>query len=113
MARPEVQGAPTIAVDRSWNLALLLPAEPGRRNRRTADATFLLLASLVTGAAATVARLASDVDDEIAEALAAVLDWAPNLWRTLFVLAVLFALLILGDVLLRARWLLARDLALA
>src|SRR5262245_38415638 len=113
MARPGVQGIPTPAVERSWNLALLLPAEPGRRNRRTADAIFLMLASLVTGLAATVARLAPDVDDSIADALTAVLGWAPNLWRTLFILALAFALVILGDALLRARWLLMRDLLLA
>jgi glycosyltransferase 2 family protein len=94
-------------------LTLLVPAEPGRRNRRTIDATFLVLASLVTSLAATLARMAPDVDDEIAEALAAVFGWAPNLWRALFVLALAFALLIVGEVLLRRRWVMARDLLLA
>jgi uncharacterized membrane protein YbhN (UPF0104 family)/tRNA A-37 threonylcarbamoyl transferase component Bud32 len=113
VARPEAQGVRKIALDRSWNLALLLPAEVGRRNRRTADATFLLLASLATGAAATVARLAPAVDDQIAEALSAVLGWAPNLWRMFFLLALAFGLLIVGDTVLRRRWALSRDLLLA
>jgi glycosyltransferase 2 family protein len=122
--RPEVREAAAVAqkdaktpskpdVHRSWNLALLLPAEPGRRNRRVAEAAFLILASLVTGLAATVARLAPDVDGEVAEGFAAVLGWAPNFWRSVFVCALAFALVIVGDVLRRNRWLLARDLLVA
>ena len=84
-----------------------------QRNRRPIDATFLVLASLVTALAATVARSAPDVDTEIAEALAAVLGWAPNLWRAALFLALAFALLTVGDVLLRRRWALARDVLLA
>ena len=113
MAHQDAESPPKPDVHRSWNLALLLPPEPGRRNRRVADAAFLILASLVTGLAATVARLAPDVDGEIAEALAAVFGWAPNLWRAAFVCALAFALAIVGDVLLRRRWLLARDLLVA
>ena len=97
----------------SWNLALLTAPEPKRRNRRTIDATFLLLASVVTGLAAVVARSAPEVDAEISEALASVSGWAPNFWRGAFVLALAFALLIVGDVLFRRRWTLARDLLLA
>ena len=113
MARQDAEIPPRPDVHRSWNLALLLPAEPGRRNRRVDDAVFLILASLVTGLAATVARLAPDVDGEIAEAFAAVLGWAPNFWRAVFVCALGFALVIVGDVLLRRRWLLARDFLVA
>jgi glycosyltransferase 2 family protein len=97
----------------SWNLSLLTPAEPLRRNRRTVDATLLTLTSLTTALAAVVAQSAPDVDGEIAEALAAVLGWAPNLWRATLVLALAFAFLIVGDVLLRRRWALARDVLLA
>jgi uncharacterized membrane protein YbhN (UPF0104 family)/tRNA A-37 threonylcarbamoyl transferase component Bud32 len=97
----------------SWNLSLLTPAEPLRRNRRTVDATLLILTSLTTALAAVVARSAPDVDSEIAEALAAVFGWAPNLWRATLVLALAFALLIVGDILLRRRWALARDVLLA
>ena len=110
MARQEAVIPPSSDVDRSWNLALLLPAEPGRRNRRVADAVFLILASLVTGLTATVARLAPDVDRDVAAALAAIFGWAPNLWRSAFACALAFALVIVGDVLIRKRWLLARDL---
>jgi glycosyltransferase 2 family protein len=97
-------------VNRSWNLTLLAASEHGRRNRRTIDADFLALASLVTGLAAVVARLAQDVDAEVAQALQAVLGWAPNLWRAAFVLALAFALLIVGGAILRRRWTLVRDL---
>jgi hypothetical protein len=69
-------------------LTLLTPAEPGRRNRRTIDAIFLGLASLVTGLTAVVARMAPDVDAEVADAIGAVLGWAPNLWRAAYVLAI-------------------------
>jgi uncharacterized membrane protein YbhN (UPF0104 family)/tRNA A-37 threonylcarbamoyl transferase component Bud32 len=98
---------------RSWNLALLTPAEPWRRNRRTVDVSFLVLAALITGLSAAVARSAPEVDADIADALASVFGWAPNLWRTVFILALAFAVLILGDVLVRGRWLLARDLLLS
>jgi glycosyltransferase 2 family protein len=97
----------------SWNLSVLTPAEPLRRNRRTVDAALLILTSLTTALAAVVARSAPDVDGEIAEALAAVLGWAPNLWRATLVLALAFALLIVGDILRRRRWALARDVLLA
>jgi hypothetical protein len=85
----------------------------GERNRRTIDAIALLLASLVRGLAAALARSASDVDAEIVEALASLLGWAPSLWRAAFVLALAFAVLIAGDIALRRRWTLARDLLLA
>ena len=110
MAKLEAQRPSALEVDRSWNLALLTPAEPARRNRRTIDATFLVVASLGTGLAAVVAWLAPDVDADIAEALEAVFGWAPNLWRALFVLALGFALLTAVDVVLHRRWILARDL---
>jgi hypothetical protein len=102
-----------VTAKRSWNLALLTPAEPKRRNRRTIDATALVLASLVTGLAAAFARSARDVDAELAETLTDLLGWAPSLWRAAFVLALAFAVLIAGDVALRRRWTLARDLLLA
>ena len=102
-----------VTANRSWNLALLTPAEPMRRNRRTIDAIALVLASLATGLAAALARSAPGVDTEIVEALAALLGWAPSLWRAAFVLALAFAALIAGDIALRRRWTLARDLLLA
>jgi uncharacterized membrane protein YbhN (UPF0104 family)/tRNA A-37 threonylcarbamoyl transferase component Bud32 len=113
MARSDAERTSPPRVSRSWNLALLTAAEPGRRNRRTIDASFLGLASLATGLAAVVARLARDVDAEVAQGLEAVLGWLPNLWRAAFVLALAFALLIAVDVVFRRRWMLARDLAIA
>ena len=113
MGRADAEQASTDAVERSWNLSLLTPAEPARRNRRTVDATFLAVASLVTALAAVVARMAPDVDVRVSDALVAVLGWAPNLWRIAFVVALSYALLVVGDALLRRRWVLARDMLLA
>jgi hypothetical protein len=42
-----------------------MPAERGRRNRRTTDATLLVAASLATALVAVVARAAPDVDARI------------------------------------------------
>ena len=114
MALPAAQrGSLPVPIQSAWNLALLTPWEPGRRNRRTIDAGFLVLASIGTGLAAVAARTASDVDAEIADALELVLGWAPNFWRAAFVLTLVFAVLIVGAVLARRRWRLARDLTLA
>jgi glycosyltransferase 2 family protein len=107
------QHSRSVAISGSLSLALLTPAEPGRRNRRTIDAAFLVLASLATGLAAIVARSAQDVDLEVSDALASLLGWAPNLWRAAFVLAFAFAIAIVGVVLFRRRWTLARDLVLS
>jgi uncharacterized membrane protein YbhN (UPF0104 family) len=97
---------------RSWDLALLLPEE-GRRNRRPLDATLLIVASLTTALAAVVARLAPDQDLDVADAVTAVLGWAPNVWRVIFTLALAQAVLILGAITVRRRSLLARDVAAA
>ena len=110
MALSETEQPPPSLQRRSWELALLTPAEPGRRNRRTIDATFLVVASLATGLTAVAARSAHGVDADIAAALALVFGWAPNLWRAVFVLTLAFAAVILADVLARRRWLLACDL---
>ena len=110
MAELDAEGTSPRRVNRSWNLALLTAAEPGRRNGRTIDAAFLIIASVGTGLAATVARLAPDVDADIARALATVFGWAPNVWRAAFVFTLAFALLIIGDAIFRRRWILVRDL---
>jgi uncharacterized membrane protein YbhN (UPF0104 family)/tRNA A-37 threonylcarbamoyl transferase component Bud32 len=62
---------------------------------------------------AVVARSAPAVDDEISRALATVLGWAPNFWRAVFLGALALAIVIVIDVLVRRRWLLARDLLIA
>jgi glycosyltransferase 2 family protein len=111
MAPPVDRGGSQSA--RSWNVALLLPEEPGRRNRRPLDATLLFLASVATGLAAAVARMAPEVDSDVGDALDVVLGWAPYTWRIAFALVVALAALILGDIVLRGRLLLARDVIAA
>ena len=98
---------------RSWSVALLTQMEPGRRNRRTADAGFLLVAGIVIGLSAVIASSASEDDTEVAEALITVLGWAEPLWRVAFVGVLTLALVLVVDVLLRRRWDLARDLLVA
>jgi uncharacterized membrane protein YbhN (UPF0104 family)/tRNA A-37 threonylcarbamoyl transferase component Bud32 len=95
---------------RSWNLALLTGAEPGRRHRRTIDAVGLVVGALLAGLAAVVAASAAAVDEETAQALVTVLGWAETLWRVVFVAAPVLALMIVVAVLVRRRWALARDL---
>jgi tRNA A-37 threonylcarbamoyl transferase component Bud32 len=99
--------------DRAVELALLTATEPGRRNRRTTDSVFLGWAAIVIGLSAAVASSAPQHDRDVAEALTTVFGWAGALWRTAFVGLLVFALLIVLEVLLRRRWDLARDLLLA
>jgi len=113
MALPTTQQSSPAVARRSWDFAMLVPAEPGRRNRRTLDAILLVFGSVATGLAAVAAKSAHNVDADIAAALAVVLGWAPNVWRAVFVLTLGFAGVILADALFRQRWLLARDLLLA
>ena len=95
---------------RAWHFALLTTTEPGRRNRRTIDAVFLLVAAIVVGLTAVIARSAPEHDEAVAEALTTVLGWAGALWRTAFVGLLALAAVIVLDVLVRRRWSLARDL---
>ena len=46
----------------SWRVALLAETEPGRRNRRTIDSAFLLLAAIVIGLSAVIASSAPGQD---------------------------------------------------
>ena len=92
---------------------LLTAAEPGRRNRRTVDAVFLLAAAIVAGLSAVIASSASEQDDSVAQALVTVLGWAGAFWRTAFIALLGLALVIVVDVLLRRRWALARDMLVA
>jgi uncharacterized membrane protein YbhN (UPF0104 family)/tRNA A-37 threonylcarbamoyl transferase component Bud32 len=98
------------STERSWNLSLLAESEPGRRNRRTIDAFFLLLGAIVLGLTAIVASTAESDDRDVAGALQTVLAWADSLWRVTFVGLLAFALLIVLEALLSRRWSLARDL---
>jgi glycosyltransferase 2 family protein len=98
---------------RSWNVALLTATEPGRRNRRTIDAIFLVAAAVVIGLSAAIASSAHGHDQDVAQALTIVLGWADAVWRAAFFALLGLALVIVVDVLLRRRWDLARDLLVA
>ena len=102
-----------VAVARSLNLALLTPIEPGRRNRRTIDAVVLAVGALLVGLAGELAAAAPGTDEDIAGALTTVLGWAGALWRTVFLGALVLALLVLVDIVRQRRWDLARDLLVA
>jgi uncharacterized membrane protein YbhN (UPF0104 family)/tRNA A-37 threonylcarbamoyl transferase component Bud32 len=90
-----------------------MTAEPGRRNRRTADGVLVAAAAVLTGLATVVANAAPEVDRDVARGLDTLLGWAPYFWRVVFVGALALAVAIAADVLIRRRWLLARDVALA
>jgi uncharacterized membrane protein YbhN (UPF0104 family)/tRNA A-37 threonylcarbamoyl transferase component Bud32 len=92
---------------------VLVKVEPGRRNRRLADAAILIAGVIVTGLTAVIARSSPDDDANVAQALETVLGWAEALWRTAFVALLVLTLVILVEVVLRRRWDLARDVALA
>src|SRR5262245_33746014 len=63
--RPVERAAPR---SDSWAPALLSPREPGRRNRRTADAFILLFAAIVIGLTAVVASETPEVAADVSEA---------------------------------------------
>ena len=94
-------------------MTLLVPAEPGQRNRRTIDGVLLVAAAAVVGLEAVVARSAHGSDEEIWRAVATLLGWAPGLWYGVLLLAVVLALTVVADAVVRRRWLLVRDLLLA
>jgi uncharacterized membrane protein YbhN (UPF0104 family)/tRNA A-37 threonylcarbamoyl transferase component Bud32 len=98
---------------RSWDPALLIETEPGRRNRRTVDAVFLLLAAIGIGLTAVVASSTPGVDRDVADALKTLFGWADPLWRAAFIALLALALVVIVDVLLHRRWRLARDLLVA
>jgi glycosyltransferase 2 family protein len=98
---------------RPWSPSLLAETELGRRNRRTVDAAFLLLAAIVIGLTAVAASSAERQDEDVAQALQTVLGWADSLWRLAFVGLLVLALVVVLDVVLERRWIVARDLVVA
>jgi hypothetical protein len=98
---------------RSWNIALLTPTEPGRRNRRTVDAFFLVVGAIVAGLTAVVASSAPGTEADIAQALGTVLGWAGGSWRTVFVGLLVLALFSVADTIARQRFDLTRDVLVA
>jgi glycosyltransferase 2 family protein len=111
MTAPAADRDAAAAAERSWQPALLTAAEPGRRNRRTIDGVLLAAGAIVIGLAAVIASSAPAQDEDVAQALVTVLGWAEVLWRFVFVSLLALAVIVLADVLLRRRWLIARDLA--
>jgi uncharacterized membrane protein YbhN (UPF0104 family)/tRNA A-37 threonylcarbamoyl transferase component Bud32 len=107
------QDEPDAPTERSWRVALLAETEPGRRNRRTIDSVFLLVAAIVIGLSAAIASSAPAQDQDVAQALTTVFGWAGALWRIAFFGLLGLAVVLVVDVLLRRRWDLLRDLIVA
>src|SRR6185436_6356925 len=91
--------AMTTPSPRSWSLALLLPAEPGRRNRRTIDGVLVAAAAALAGLEAVVARSARGTDEEAGQAVATLLGWASGVWRAVIVATLALAVLIVAEAL--------------
>ncbi len=98
---------------RAWNLTLLTAGEPGRRNRRTIDGVLLAIGAFVVALGAVIAESAAAEDEDVERALVTVLGWAPALWRVVLVGALVLAWVIVADTLVRRRWAIVRDLAVA
>jgi len=101
------------SAERSSEIALLVPATQAPTNRRPVDVALFAIAAVAAGLAAVVAKSAPEVDKTVGEALDDVLGWAPYFWRIVFVLALALALIVGVEVIVKRRWLLARDLFLA
>ena len=54
--------------ERSLSLSLLSAAEPGRRNRRTADGVLLAVGAFVVGLGGVIAESASTQDEDVEQA---------------------------------------------
>jgi len=90
-----------------------VPAEPGRRNRRTADGVLVALAAALVGLGAVIAQSAAGNDEAVGRAVATLLGWSPGLWRAVLAVTLVLALAIVVDAVLQRRWLLVRDLVIA
>ena len=95
------------------SFSLLLPVEPGRRNRRTIDGLLVGTGAILAGLAAVAARSAPGVDEDVGQGIETALGWAPGIWRAALVGALALALVVVVDAVLRKRWLLVRDVAIA
>jgi uncharacterized membrane protein YbhN (UPF0104 family)/tRNA A-37 threonylcarbamoyl transferase component Bud32 len=114
MTAPSTHRDPNpLTAERSWNLELLTAAETGRRNRRTIDAVLVAAGAFVVGLAAVIAESASAEDERVGRAVVAVLGWAPAVWRVALLGTLVLTLAIVAEALLRRRWSLIRDVAVA
>src|SRR5262249_28985012 len=99
--------------ERSSPLGLLTKTELGRRNRRPGDSVVLVFGAVLVRLSAVLASSAPAQDQRVANGLIRLLGWAGGFWRATFVALLLLAALVVVDVLLHARWDLARDLLVA
>jgi glycosyltransferase 2 family protein len=99
--------------DRSGSFTLLVTAEPGRRNRRTIDAVLLIVLAFGAGLTAVIAASTPSADARVAGSMSELLGWAAGFWRTVFVATLIYAGVIIADVVWHRRWALARDIVVA
>src|SRR5262249_20655370 len=99
--------------ERDGSTGLLLPAETGRRNKRTIDGVLLSGAAVVLCLAAAIAAAAVKEDESVEHGLTTLLGWADPFWRVAWVGALGLAAVVVLDILVRRRWLLLRDLVVA
>jgi uncharacterized protein (TIRG00374 family) len=95
------------------SIRLFAVGERGRRNRRSIDAVFLVVAATVCGLVAAAASQAPAQDERVAKNVIAVLGWAEPLWRTAFVLLFALAATVLVGLVVRRRRFIGRDVAAA
>jgi uncharacterized membrane protein YbhN (UPF0104 family)/tRNA A-37 threonylcarbamoyl transferase component Bud32 len=77
------------------------------------DGVLVGAAAALVGLAAVVARSARGIDHDVGQAFATLLGWTPGLWRAVLVVTLGLAVVIVVDAVVRRRWLLVRDLAIA
>ena len=90
-----------------------MPGEQGSRNRRTIDGVLAASAAAAVALGAVIARSAVEADEDVGQALATLLGWAPGLWRAVLVVTLALAIAVVVDAAVRRRWLLVRDLLVA
>ncbi len=92
---------------------VLVPAEPGRRNRRTFDVFALAAAAFTTAWLAVVAAADLQAEQDLADAIGTILGWTTTGWRAVLVATLALAALIAAEALLHRRWALLRDMVVA
>jgi uncharacterized membrane protein YbhN (UPF0104 family)/tRNA A-37 threonylcarbamoyl transferase component Bud32 len=102
---------PVHSVEATRSIRLFAPGERGRRNRRSLDAVFLVLASIACGLGGAAASQAPAQDARVARNVIAVLGWAEALWRTAFVGVLALAGVVLVGLVVRRRKFIGRDVA--